>query len=76
VDGMLAGGALQHLRAAPRRAWSGWPTNTVPAGSTRRAPGRLDTACARAADVGDPGYRTIKGILVVGTETDINDAAR
>ena len=38
--------------------------------------GRLDAACARAAAVGDPGYRTIKGILVAGTETDITDAAR
>ena len=29
---------------------------------------RLDAACARAIDVGDPGYRTVKGILVAGTE--------
>ena len=29
---------------------------------------RLDAACARALDVGDPGYRTVKGILVAGTE--------
>jgi len=37
--------------------------------------GRLDAACARAIDVGDPSYRTIKGILAAGTEhgTD-NDA--
>ena len=29
---------------------------------------RLDTACARALAVGDPRYRTVKGILVAGTE--------
>jgi hypothetical protein len=29
---------------------------------------RLDTACARALTVGDPSYRTVKGILVAGTE--------
>jgi len=29
---------------------------------------RLDAACARALAIGDPGYRTIKGILVAGTE--------
>jgi transposase len=29
---------------------------------------RLDAACARAIEVGDPSYRTIKGILIAGTE--------
>ena len=29
---------------------------------------RLEAACARAIDVGDPSYRTIKGILIAGTE--------
>ena len=29
---------------------------------------RLDAACARALTVGDPGYRTVKGILAAGTE--------
>jgi hypothetical protein len=29
---------------------------------------RLDAACRRAIDVGDPSYRTVKGILVAGTE--------
>jgi hypothetical protein len=29
---------------------------------------RLDAACARALQVGDPRYRTVKGILVAGTE--------
>jgi hypothetical protein len=31
---------------------------------------RLETACAKAVSVGDPSYRTIKGILVAGTEND------
>jgi hypothetical protein len=29
---------------------------------------RLDAACARALAVGDPNYRTVKGILLAGTE--------
>jgi transposase len=32
--------------------------------------GRLEAACARAIAVGDPSYRTIKGILAAGTEHD------
>lgn len=31
---------------------------------------RLNAACRRAIEVGDPTYRTVKGILVAGTETD------
>lgn len=31
---------------------------------------RLDAACRRAIDVGDPTYRTVKGILAAGTEDD------
>lgn len=31
---------------------------------------RLEAACARALAVGDPSYRTIKGILAAGTEHD------
>ena len=31
---------------------------------------RLEAACARAIAVGDPSYRTIKGILIAGAETD------
>lgn len=34
---------------------------------------RLQAACGRAIEVGDPGYRTIKGILVAGTETESDD---
>lgn len=36
---------------------------------------RLDAACARALEVGDPSYRTIKGILAVGAENEGNDPA-
>jgi len=31
---------------------------------------RLNAACRRAIDVGDPAYRTVKGILAAGTERD------
>ena len=31
---------------------------------------RLEAACARAIAVGDPSYRTIKGILAAGAELD------
>jgi len=30
---------------------------------------RLNAACRRALEVGDPTYRTVKGILAAGTET-------
>lgn len=30
---------------------------------------RVDAACRRAIDVGDPTYKTVKGILAAGTET-------
>ncbi len=38
----------------------------------RHTPGRLEAACATAITVGDPSYRTIKGILIAGTETTAN----
>jgi hypothetical protein len=31
---------------------------------------RLDAACRRAIEIGDPEYRTVKGILVAGTENE------
>jgi transposase len=34
----------------------------------RHGRARLEAACALALEVGDPSYRTIKGILVAGTE--------
>ena len=36
---------------------------------------RLERACARATQVGDPTYRTVKGILLAGTEDEGEDAA-
>ena len=36
---------------------------------------RLNAACRRAIEVGDPTYRTVKGILAAGTETDTTVAA-
>jgi hypothetical protein len=36
-------------------------------------PKRLDAACARAVAVGDPSYRTVKGILAAGTESEDTD---
>ncbi len=35
----------------------------------KHTPARLDAACRRAIDVGDPTYKTVKGILAAGTET-------
>jgi transposase len=37
--------------------------------SARHGPGRLEAACAKALAAGDPSYRTIKGILAAGLET-------
>ena len=42
----------------------------------KHTPTRLEAACARAIAVGDPSYRTIKGILIAGTETPAADPAR
>jgi transposase len=41
----------------------------------KHGPDRLDAACARAIEVGDPSYRTIKGILVVGAEHASDETA-
>ena len=38
----------------------------------KHTPARLEAACARAIAVGDPSYRTIKGILIAGTEAPAN----
>ncbi|MGC8628404.1 MAG: IS21 family transposase, partial [Acidimicrobiales bacterium] len=35
---------------------------------------RLEAACKRAVTVGDPSYRTVKGILAAGTEHEGEDA--
>ena len=61
-DRRAAGGRTPCSGCAPPRACSAWPTST--------APHRLEAACAKAIAAGDPSYRTIKGILAAGTETD------
>jgi transposase len=37
--------------------------------AAKHGPGRLEAACAKALAAGDPSYRTIKGILAAGLET-------
>lgn len=59
VAGLLADRALHHLRAA----------QGILGLAERYGAERLDAACARALAAGDPSYRTVKGILVVGAET-------
>ena len=53
VAELLTDNALHHLRAA----------QGVIGLADRHGADRLDDACRRALDVGDPTYRTIKGIL-------------
>lgn len=52
--------ALYRLRAA----------QGVLALKKKYGPERLEAACGKAITVGDPSYRTVKGILIAGTETD------
>jgi hypothetical protein len=40
----------------------------------RCEPERLDAACRRALAIGDPSYKTVKGILAAGTEGDGTEA--
>ena len=60
IDELLEVNALFRLRAA----------QGVLGLADKHGPGRLEAACAKAIAVGDPSYRTIKGILVAGAETD------
>ena len=59
VADLLADGALHHLRAA----------QGIIGLADKHSAVRLDAACARAIEVADPTYRTIKGILAAGSET-------
>lgn len=60
IDGLLAVGVLFRLRAAQGIL-----------GLTGKYPAeRVEAACAKALAVGDPSYRTIKGILVAGTDIE------
>lgn len=60
IDGLLEINALFRLRAA----------QGVLGLADKHGTGRLEAACGKAIAVGDPSYRTIKGILVAGAETD------
>jgi transposase len=60
IGGLLEVNALYRLRAA----------QGVLDLADKHQPARLEKACARAIEVGDPSYRTVKGILAAGTETD------
>jgi hypothetical protein len=60
IDGLLEANALHRLRSA----------QGIIGLAERHGTDRLDAACRRAIDVGDPTYRTVKGILAAGTETD------
>lgn len=60
ITGLLEVNALFRLRAA----------QGVIGLADKHSAERVEKACARAIEVGDPSYRTIKGILAAGTETD------
>jgi hypothetical protein len=60
VGELLAVNALFRLRQAQRVLRLG----------QRHGDARLEAACARALEAGDPSYRTVKGILAAGTERD------
>jgi hypothetical protein len=60
IDQLLEVNALYRLRAA----------QGVLGLRKKYGDARLEAACAKAVAVGDPSYRTVKGILVAGTETD------
>lgn len=60
VDGLLEVNALYRLRQA----------QGVLGLRKKYGDARLEAACTKATTVGDPSYRTVKGILVAGTETD------
>jgi transposase len=62
IANLLEVNALFRLRAA----------QGVVGMATKHTPARLEAACAKAIAVGDPSYRTIKGILIAGTETITN----
>ena len=60
VEGLLEVNALYRLRQA----------QGVVRLADKHGAERLDAACRRAIEIGDPEYRTVKGILVAGTEND------
>jgi len=60
IGELLALNALFRLRQA----------QGVPRMGQRHGDARLEAACRRALEAGDPSYRTVKGILAAGTEHD------
>ena len=60
IADLLAVNALFRLRAA----------QGVLRQSDKYGSARLEAACGKAVSVGDPSYRTVKGILAAGAETD------
>jgi len=60
IAGLLVVDVLHRLRAA----------QGIVGLAARHGTDRLDAACAKAIAAGDPSYRTIKGILAVGAESD------
>lgn len=60
IASLLEVGALYRLRSA----------QGVLGLADKHGPHRLDAACAKATAAGDPSYRTIKGILSAGVETE------
>ena len=60
IAGLLEVNALFRLRAA----------QGVLGQADKHTPARLEAACRKAIAVGDPSYRTVKGILAAGAETD------
>lgn len=65
ISGVMVINAIHRLRSA-----QGVLALRTDAGSSR-----LDAACGRALAVGDPSYRTIKGILAAGTEAADTDSS-
>lgn len=60
VAELMVDNALYQLRAA----------QGVIGLADKHDPDRLEAACAKALAAGDPSYRTVKGILAAGTETE------
>ncbi len=65
VDELLATNTLHNLRAA----------QGVVGLAAKHGAARLDAACRRAIECGDPSYRTVRGILRAGTEHADQSAA-
>ena len=65
IDDLMAINALHRLRGCQGVIGLADKYDTI----------RLNAACRRALDVGDPTYRTVKGILIAGTETDTTTAS-